>query len=112
MLEHDPGDRAGPPEVGEAGGRGHAFRQGIVSEVLNPKAALFFLSFLPQFVDPQGPFVPQVLLLGCISVAFFAGPIGRRLRESARLRCGQRLATGCALIGLGTYVAVAGERRP
>lgn len=122
LLERDPGDRADPPEAGETGGRGHAFRQGIVSEALNPKAALFFLSFLPQFVDPRDPFVFQVLLLGCISVAlntsvdlvvaFFAGPIGRRLRERARLRRGQRLATGCALIGLGTYVAVAGERRP
>lgn len=98
-----------------------AFYQGIMAEILNPKAALFFLAFLPQFVNPQGSIALQILLLGCISVSFntavdlvvanFAGSIGRRLRESVRLRRGQRLFSGCALIGLGAYVAVAGERR-
>lgn len=98
-----------------------AFYQGIVAEALNPKAALFFLAFLPQFVNPQGPVALQILLLGCISVllntavdlcvAGFAGPIGRRMRESVRFRRGQRVFSGCALIGLGAYLAVAGEKR-
>lgn len=98
-----------------------AFYQGIVVEALNPKTALFFLAFLPQFVNPQGSIVLQVLLLGCISlllntlvdlsVAGFAGSFGRWLRESARFRRGQRIFSGCALIGLGAYVAVAGEKR-
>jgi threonine/homoserine/homoserine lactone efflux protein len=98
-----------------------AFYQGIVAEMLNPKAAMFFLAFLPQFVNPEGPVVVQILLLGCISVSLntsvdlvvagFAGSIGGWLRESVRLRCGQRLFSGCALIGLGAYVAVAGEKR-
>ncbi len=98
-----------------------AFYQGIVVEILNPKAALFFLAFLPQFVNPQGPVVLQVLLLGCISVSFnttvdlsiagFAGTMNTWLRESIRVRRGQRLFSGCALIGLGAYVAVAGDKR-
>lgn len=97
-----------------------AFRQGIVAETLNPKAALFFLAFLPQFANPQGPFALQILLLGCIGVliitvtdlvvAGFAGSLGEWLRESVRFRRGQRLLSGCALIGLGAYTAVAGEK--
>ena len=120
LLERS--DHAPAAEVVEAGGRQRdAFRQGIVVEALNPKTALFFLAFLPQFVDPSGSVALQILLLGCVSVslntavdfavAFFAGPVGRRLRESARLRLGQRVLSGCALVGLGTYVAVAGERK-
>lgn len=119
LLDRDHGtDDLGAAEAGAHRG---AFYQGIVSEVLNPKAALFFLAFLPQFVDPNGFVAAQILLLGCISVslntavdlvvAFFAGPIGVRLRESIRLRRGQRLFTGCALIGLGTYVAMAGGKK-
>ena len=98
-----------------------AFYQGILAEALNPKAALFFLAFLPQFVNQQGPVVLQILLLGCISVllntavdlcvAGFAGPIGRRMRESVRFRRGQRMFSGCALIGLGAYLAVAGDKK-
>jgi threonine/homoserine/homoserine lactone efflux protein len=120
LLGHDHVPGSAPQPVESKRDR-KAFYQGIVAEALNPKAALFFLAFLPQFVDPHGPVVAQTLLLGCVSVslntavdlavAFFAGPLGRRLRESVRLRRGQRVFTGCALIGLGTYVAVAGERR-
>ncbi|MBY0506417.1 MAG: LysE family translocator [Bryobacteraceae bacterium] len=94
----------------------HAFRQGIVTEVLNPKTALFFLSFIPQFVSPSaGPTLPQFLLLGTISVcmntmadvvvALFAGPIGNLLR-SRRARRNQRLGTGAAMTSLGAYVAI------
>lgn len=108
-----------PDSVAPARRHRDAFRQGVVVEALNPKTALFLLAFLPQFVDPHGAVAAQVLLLGCLSVslnaaadfvvAYFAGPLGRRLRESARLRRRQRRFTGCALIGLGTYVAVAGD---
>ncbi|MBV9789128.1 MAG: hypothetical protein JOZ51_13180 [Chloroflexi bacterium] len=81
---------------------------------------LFFLAFIPQFVDPQGVVFVQFIVLGSISVllnttadlvvAFLAGPIGQRLRSSARLRRGQRIATGSALIGLGAYVAATGKQ--
>jgi threonine/homoserine/homoserine lactone efflux protein len=94
----------------------HAFRQGVVTEVLNPKTALFFLSFLPQFVKPSlGHVVVQFLLLGILSVALntaadllvvsFAAPIGKRLRSSARFRRNQRIGSGLGMIGLGAFVA-------
>src|SRR5947209_6134351 len=90
----------------------HAFRQGVATEVLNPKTALFFLSFLPQFVNPAlGRVTMQFLLLGVISVSLnttadlivvsFAAPIGNRLRSSSRFRRNQRVGSGVAMIGLG-----------
>jgi threonine/homoserine/homoserine lactone efflux protein len=94
------------------------FWQGIATEVLNPKTALFFLALIPQFVDRQrGAVLWQFLLLGIISVTLntsadlivtlLAAPIGACLRASAVLRQRQRVATGLTLIGLGAYVAVA-----
>lgn len=93
------------------------FWQGIATEVLNPKTALFFLALIPQFVNRQhGGVLWQFLVLGTISVTlntsadliitFLAAPIGARLRASAVLRQRQRIATGLSLIGLGAYVAV------
>ena len=93
--------------------------QGVATEALNPKTALFFLSFIPQFVSHTNPHIFwQFLLLGTISVAMntsadliviaLAGPIGTKIRSSARFRRRQRTATGLVMIGLGTYVA-AGE---
>jgi threonine/homoserine/homoserine lactone efflux protein len=92
------------------------FWQGIATEVLNPKTVLFFLSFIPQFVDRQsGHVFWQFLMLGTISVTLntsadlvvtmFAGPLGNRIRSSARFRRTQRTATGAIMIGLGTYLA-------
>jgi threonine/homoserine/homoserine lactone efflux protein len=97
------------------------FWQGVVTEVLNPKTAIFFLAFIPQFVSrASGGVFLQFLLLGTISVAlntscdlivtFMAAPIGARLRSSAVLRRRQRTATGLTLIGLGAFVAVSDSR--
>jgi threonine/homoserine/homoserine lactone efflux protein len=102
--------------VGQA--RRNPFWQGIATEVLNPKTALFFLAFIPQFVSrDHGSLLWQFLLLGTISVTLntscdlfvtlMAAPIGARLRSSAKLRKRQRTATGLTLIGLGAYVALA-----
>jgi threonine/homoserine/homoserine lactone efflux protein len=93
------------------------FWQGIATEVLNPKTALFFLSFIPQFVNREGGHVFwQFLGLGAISVTLntsadlvvtmFAGPLGNRIRSSARFRRAQGTATGTVMIGLGTYLAM------
>jgi threonine/homoserine/homoserine lactone efflux protein len=103
---------------GEGEASGNTFSQGVLTEVLNPKTALFFLSFIPQFVSiQQGHVAGQFLLLGAISVtlntcadlvvACFAGPLGSRMKRRAKLRSRQRAASGAAMIGLGVYVAAA-----
>ena len=91
------------------------FWQGMVTEVLNPKTALFFLAFIPQFVNHAARLVPQFLALGAISVALntaadivivlAAAPLAQRLEFSLVWRRRQRRASGAALIGLGGYVA-------
>lgn len=96
---------------------GH-FLQGIWTEVLNPKTALFFLSFIPQFVSAsRGHIVLQFLVLGSISVglntladlivAFLAGAIAHKLRDNPNFTRRQRTASGAGMIGLGVYVATA-----
>jgi len=100
-----------------AGPRRNPFWQGIATEVLNPKTALFFLAFIPQFVSRgHGSVLWQFLILGTISVTLnttcdllvtlLAAPLGARLRSSAVWRRRQRTLTGLTLIGLGAYVAV------
>jgi threonine/homoserine/homoserine lactone efflux protein len=95
-----------------------AFRQGILTEVLNPKTALFFLSFIPQFIAPErGHVFLQFVLLGALSVLLntaadllvvvLAAPLERRLKSSVRFRRGQRVASGLGMITLGAYVALA-----
>jgi len=90
--------------------------QGVATEVLNPKTALFFLSFIPQFVArSEGHAFLQFVTLGTISVVLnttadlivtaLAGPLGERIRSSATFRRRQRTATGALMIGLGTYLA-------
>jgi threonine/homoserine/homoserine lactone efflux protein len=89
--------------------------QGVATEVLNPKTALFFLSFIPQFVNRGGHVFLQFVALGTISVLMnttadlmviaLAGPLGERIRSSATFRRRQRTVTGAIVIGLGTYLA-------
>lgn len=90
--------------------------QGVATEVLNPKTALFFLSFIPQFVARgEGHVFLQFVTLGTISVVLnttadliviaLAGPLGERIRSSATFRRRQRTVTGAIMIGLGTYLA-------
>jgi threonine/homoserine/homoserine lactone efflux protein len=96
-----------------------AFYQGIVTELLNPKTALFFLSFLPQFINPQGAVLFQFMLLGSITifcntavdfiVVTLAEPIRNLWQKSERGRRGQRVASGVAMITLGAYVATSGN---
>ena len=112
-------DRAGeiPLEVApEAKPARNPLWQGVATEVLNPKTALFFLSFIPQFVNRGGGHVfLQFVALGTISVVMnttadliviaLAGPLGERIRSSATFRRRQRTVTGAIMIGLGTYLA-------
>ena len=96
--------------------KGSAFRQGILTEALNPKTALFFLSFIPQFIVPErGHVFFQFAVLGILSVALntaadlavvcLAAPLERKLKSSARFRRGQRTTSGLGMIGLGAYLA-------
>lgn len=95
--------------------------QGVATEVLNPKTALFFLSFIPQFVvRTHGHVFLQFVTLGTISVVLnttadliviaVAGPLGDKIRSSATFRRRQRTATGAIMIGLGTYLATSESR--
>lgn len=97
--------------------KGNPMWQGVATEVLNPKTALFFLSFIPQFViRSNGHVFLQFVTLGTISVVMnttadliviaLAGPLGDKIRSSAVFRRRQRTATGAIMIGLGTYLAV------
>jgi threonine/homoserine/homoserine lactone efflux protein len=99
------------------------FSQGVIVNTLNPKTALFFLAFLPQFVDPaRGPAWAQILLLGATFVilalcsdglyALLSGTAGgwlRRRMKGATFRRGQRYVSGCILIALGAVAAVSGK---
>jgi threonine/homoserine/homoserine lactone efflux protein len=95
--------------------------QGVATEVLNPKTALFFLSFIPQFVDrSSGHVFLQFVALGSLSVMLnttadliviaLAGPLGEKIRSSATFRRRQRTLTGAIMIGLGTYLATSESR--
>jgi len=108
--------------AGSRPGLRRVFAQGVVVNVLNPKTAVFFLTFLPQFVDPaRGSAGLQMLLLGGLFVAMGvisdgayalgAGSIGGWLARRPRLLTAQRYVTGGTLIGLGVAAAVTGSRR-
>ncbi|WP_216205657.1 LysE family translocator [Amycolatopsis aidingensis] len=115
--------RHGQPAAEDAGGTARRLArspllQGILSEVLNPKTALYFMALLPHFVHPErAPAALVFILLGLIAVAMavladlvvalFAGGIGARLRRNPRWWSRQRLASGATMIGLGGFVAVA-----
>jgi threonine/homoserine/homoserine lactone efflux protein len=93
------------------------YAQGVVVNVLNPKTALFFLAFLPQFVDRDRSVVPQVAILGLLFAAIallsdlgyavLADALARRVRRSGRAARLRRYATGGIFIALGLTAAAA-----
>jgi threonine/homoserine/homoserine lactone efflux protein len=98
------------------------FTRGIVVNVLNPKTALFFFAFLPQFVDPDtGHAVAQMLVLGLVflviamlsdgTYALLAGTAARRLRGSRAYGRAERWVSGTVFLGLGVATALSGSRR-
>jgi len=100
----------------------HLFRQGVVVNVLNPKVAIFFVAFLPQFIDPSaGTPGLQIVVLGLLFIliamisdgtyALLAGTAAEHLRGSFRSR--QRLdrISGTIIIGLGAVAVLTGHRK-
>jgi threonine/homoserine/homoserine lactone efflux protein len=97
------------------------FAQGIVINVLNPKTALFFFAFLPQFIDVEaGSVALQIAMLGFIFVvlatvsdgmyALAAGSAAEWLRGRSGFVSGERYATGSVLVGLGLLTAFSGAK--
>ena len=98
------------------------YRQGALVNVTNPKTALFFFAFLPQFVDPHGAAVPEQIvvlgitfaLLGLVTDSLYglvAGSAARWMRGRTAVRSVQRWVTGCIFIGLGVATAVVGSEK-
>lgn len=96
------------------------FRDGFVVNLLNPKTALFFLAFLPQFVEVgRGHVAMQIVFLGCLFAALgmvtdgcyalAAGTAGNWLKHSPQYLRLERLVSGCLYIGLGVTAAIAGN---
>ncbi|MEE9562627.1 MAG: LysE family translocator, partial [Thermoanaerobaculia bacterium] len=96
------------------------FRDGVIVNLFNPKAALFFLAFLPQFVDPaRGNVALQFLGLGLLfevlglmsdsTYALLAGTVGVWLRTTEKVRRVQRYVTGSVYLGLGLAMALSGR---
>jgi threonine/homoserine/homoserine lactone efflux protein len=95
---------------------GAIFRQGAITNMLNPKVAIFFLAFLPQFIDAQrGSVALQIILLGLIfnvggtlvnlAVAYAGGTLGELLRRNQSIARLQRRFTGLIFVGLGLRLA-------
>lgn len=96
------------------------YRQGVIVNMLNPKTALFFLAFLPQFVNPErGSVTAQLLMLGVIFVTIAvvsdgvygiaAGSIRELLLTKPRTMQWQKYISGTIYIGLGILTALSGQ---
>lgn len=95
--------------------------QGVITQLVNPKVAVFFVAFLPQFLTPHEPIAPQVLVLGVIYIAvalmvdvsyvLAASAIGRRFLRSpvAQKRAGR--AAAATYVALGVTAAATGVRQ-
>jgi threonine/homoserine/homoserine lactone efflux protein len=100
---------------------GLIFRQGVLVAILNPKTALFFFAFLPQFVDSsKGAITLQLFTLGCLFVsmavitdglyAMLAGTAGRWLKGTRSFLRVERYAVGSVYLGLGVMAALTGTK--
>lgn len=109
-------------EVSEGRKLAQIFSQGVLVNVLNPKSAIFFLAFFPQFVDvSRGSIALQMLFLGSLFIvmgtgvgllyAFISGSLGHWLKGNVWFLRAQRYVTGAVLISLGISAALVGTGR-
>ena len=113
-------DRSDPPGINsgptDRAGLRYIFRQGVLTNVLNPKVALFFLAFLPQFISVSSPNkVLSFIVLGaifittgtvwCVIVAVFASGIGARLRGPGKSAGWLKKVNGTLFVLLGLKLA-------
>jgi threonine/homoserine/homoserine lactone efflux protein len=121
LLAPLPGAGADAPAMARPTHR-RLFRDGFIVNLLNPKTALFFLAFLPQFVDPElGQVAAQIFTLGVLftvlglitdsGYAIAAGTAGSWLRGNGRYLRFERYFSGLLYIGLGITAAFAGNGR-
>ena len=105
------------PAEFDSAGFAAAFRQGLVTNVLNPKVALFFLAFMPQFIAEDSPtkFAAFLTLgscfvvtgtLWCLALAWIGSRVGERLRGRPGLATGLNRAAGALFVLLGLRLAV------
>jgi threonine/homoserine/homoserine lactone efflux protein len=111
-------EREDEPQEALSSAHSRLFFRGVLVQLLNPKIAIFFLAFLPHFVDSSGPIAVQILVLGTIftllaalsdsAYVLLAGAVGGWLRTGRRAR--RRLArlSGGVYIGLGVSAALSG----
>jgi len=111
----------GKSEVGKQESLSRIYSQGFVVNLFNPKTALFFFAFLPQFVNTSnGNITLQIFLLGIIfvvmgmitdsSYALISSSIANQLNASQNFARNQRYFTGLIYIGLGVVTAFSGSR--
>jgi len=115
-------DDGGEDEAVKQESLARIYWQGFAVNILNPKTALFFFAFLPQFVDPtKGNVTGQTLLLGAIFVgmaiitdslfALVASSLAGKLNGNKRFQTGQRYFAGLVYIGLGITTALTGSKK-
>jgi threonine/homoserine/homoserine lactone efflux protein len=113
-----PADEAGPRDHGPINRRGAALRQGLMTNLLNPKMALFFTGLLPQFVDRGGDALAGLLTLGAVfnllGLTWLTGLAVVVARSRVTLACPwirrlQERLTGTVLIVLGVRIALEGR---
>jgi threonine/homoserine/homoserine lactone efflux protein len=98
----------------------HAFVQGLVTQFFNPRVALFFLAYFPQFLHSGHPVAPQVLVLGGVYLlvalasdsvyVVLSSSLAVRIAQNSRLRRRQARISALTYLGLGVAAAVSGDR--
>ena len=113
---------AGVSEPPQPAGLGRVFAQGFVTQILNPKVAVFFVAFLPQFLNPVHPIAPQVAVLGAVyigiaiavdaSYVMSAASLSSRFIASAAARRRTGRIAAASYVALGLAAAATGVKKP